>query len=140
MRTKTIIGRNEKVSFPELGIENIEAKIDTGAYSTAIHTHKIWVEEIDEKETLFFELFDPVHENYRDLIIKTTNFFRKKVRSSNGRIEKRFIIRTPMTLGGKKRQTHLSLTNREKMKYPILVGRKFLSKGFLVDVSLSNLT
>ncbi|MCB0803275.1 MAG: ATP-dependent zinc protease [Flavobacteriales bacterium] len=51
-RDKTIVGRVEKVDFPELGILDIEAKIDTGAYSTAIHSHRIWVEEKDGVEYL----------------------------------------------------------------------------------------
>ncbi len=134
-KDKILIGRNEIVDFPDLGLMGIKAKIDTGAYSTAIHTHKIWTEIIDEKEVLFFKLFDPIHENYRRITIKTYKFFQKNVKSSNGKIEKRYVIKTPMVLGGKKRLTDLSLTNRGKMKFPVLVGRKFLSKGFLVDVS-----
>lgn len=132
---KTIIGRTEKVDFPDLGLEGIEAKIDTGAYSTAIHSHKIWVEEIDKKKTLNFELFDPVHKYYRKTTIRTANFHQKSVRSSNGKVEQRYIIKTAMVLGGKKRITDLSLTNRRQMRYPVLVGRKFLKRGFLVDVS-----
>lgn len=133
--TKIVIGRSEKVDFPELGLTEIDSKIDTGAYSTAIHTHKIWTEEIDGKTFLNFELLDPQKEKYRKLTIRTANFYQKNVRSSNGRIEKRYMIKTKMVLGGQKRTTDLSLTNRGKMRFPVLVGRKFLKKGYLVDVS-----
>lgn len=135
---KIIVGRVEIVSFPDLGIESIPAKIDTGAYSTAIHAHKIWTEVIDGKEILNFELLDPDSDHYRKVTIQTSNFYRKKVKSSNGKMEKRFMIKTKLILCGKKRITDLSLTNREKMKYPVLVGRKVLKKGFLVDVSVFN--
>jgi hypothetical protein len=138
-KEKRIIGRSELVDFPDFGISGIDAKIDTGAYSTAIHTHKVWTEVIDDKEILHFELLDPEQEHYRKLTIQTSNFYQKKVRSSNGRLEKRYMIKTTMVLGGKKRITDLTLTNRGQMRYPVLVGRKVLKKGFLVDVSKSNL-
>ena len=137
-KEKIVIGRNEIISFPDLGIEGIVAKIDTGAYSTAIHTHKFWTEDKAGVSTLFFQLLDPSKKGFLNRIYSTTNFYQKKVRSSNGRIETRYIIKTLLILGGKKRVTHLSLTNREKMKFPVLVGRKVLAKGFLVDVTQSN--
>jgi hypothetical protein len=139
-KEKIIIGRNEIVSFPDLGIEGIAAKIDTGAYSTAIHAHKFWTTVEDEVETLYFQLLDPTRQNFLNRIYKTQSFYRKKVRSSNGRLEERFIIKTPLLLGGKIRTTYLGLTNRSKMKYSVLVGRKVLANGFIVDVSKSNLT
>lgn len=136
---KTIVGRKEIVDFPDLGLMGIDAKIDTGAYSTAIHTHKFWLEEEDGKEVLKFELLDPDKPQYRKIIIRTSNFYRKNVRSSNGRIEKRFIIKTTLVLGGKKRKADVGLTNRHKMRYPVLIGRKVLKNGFLVDVSKTNI-
>ena len=135
---KTIVGRKELVDFPELGIKGIEAKIDTGAYSTAIHAHKIWTDKIDGEEVLNFELLDPKNPMYRKTTIRTGNYYQKKVRSSNGRLEKRYIIKTQMVLGGRKRKTSVSLTDRGKMRYPVLVGRKVLKNGFLVDVSKTN--
>ena len=139
-KAKTTLGRTEIVTFPDLGIENISAKIDTGAYSTAIHAHKFWTETREGVEELYFQLLDPSKEEFVNRIYKTANFYRKKVRSSNGRMEERFILKTKIRLGGKLRTTHLSLTNREKMRYPVLVGRKVLAKGYLVDVSLQNST
>ena len=137
-KIKTLVGRSEIVSFPLLGIEAINAKIDTGAYSTAIHAPKIWVENSESGEVLYFQLLDKNFEQGHR-ICKTTSFYQKKVRSSNGRLEKRYIIKTPIIIGGKKRVTHLSLTNRGKMRFPVLVGRRVLRKGFIVDVSEKNL-
>lgn len=137
-KAKTIVGRKECVDFPDLDLYSIEAKVDTGAYSTALHAHKIWTEMIDGKEILHFELLDPGDPAYVDVTLSTSQFFRKNVRSSNGRIEKRFIIKTTMVLGGRRRKTQVSLTNRGKMKYPVLVGRRVLRNGFLVDVSKVN--
>lgn len=136
-KAKTIVGRKESVDFPELGLKGIEAKIDTGAYSTALHAHKIWKEEVNGKQVLHFELLDPGNPQYKNMVLTTEKFYRKNVRSSNGRIEKRYIIKTTLVLGGKRRKTDVSLTNREKMRFPVLIGRKVLKNGFLVDVSKS---
>ena len=135
-KVKTIIGRTEMVSFPELGIESIEAKIDTGAYSSAIHAPKIWIEKEQNQEVLYFQLLNKNSTETSINIFKTKSFYQKKVRSSNGRLEKRYIIKTKLILGGKIRITHLSLTNREKMNFPVLIGRRVLSNRFLVDVSI----
>ena len=137
MKNKTLVGRTEIVSFPELGIDVIPAKIDTGAYSTALHASKIWIEIEDEKEVLHFELPRLKGEPMR--CCKSKSFYQKKVRSSNGRLEKRYIIKTKMILGGIERITHVGLTNRDKMRFPVLVGRRILRQGFLVDVSKSNI-
>lgn len=139
-KVKITLGRTEIVTFPDLGIENIVAKIDTGAYSTAIHAHKFWTEVREGVEELYFQLLDPSKEEFVNRIYKTARFYRKKVRSSNGRMEERYILKTKIKLGGKLKTTHLSLTNREKMKYPVLVGRKVLANGYLVDVSKKNIT
>ena len=119
--SKTIIGRTEFIDFPELGLNGIEAKIDTGAYSTALHAHKFWSEEINGIEVLHFELLDPGQEQYNNVLFQTSNFYIKNVRSSNGRLEKRFIFKTWIVIGGRKRRVNVSLTNREKMRYPVLV-------------------
>lgn len=59
---KRIIGRREKVSFPNLGLTDIDAKIDTGAYRSAIHCHNIRT----DNNTVRFNLLDPLHEDYNE--------------------------------------------------------------------------
>ena len=56
------------------------------------------------------------------------------VRSSNGIVEKRFVISTKVVIFGRSFDTEFTLRDREKMNYPILLGREFLRQGFLVDV------
>lgn len=60
----------------------------------------------------------------------------KKVKSSNGKSEDRIFVETVIELFGKKYKAELSLTDRKDMKYPMLIGRKYLQGRFLVDVSL----
>jgi len=61
----------------------------------------------------------------------------RHVRSSNGLIQERIFIKTTLELFGHRYETELSLTDRASMKYPMLIGRKFLENRFVVDVSLT---
>lgn len=138
---KITIGRYEKVSFPQFDLKDIDAKIDTGAASTSIHAHKIWTEkDMDGNEILKFQLFDPKHPRYDGTIHSCNSFHQKTIRSSNGKKEKRYVLKTITVLGNKRRKTDINLTNRKKMKFPVLVGRRLLRNGFLIDVSKKYLT
>ena len=131
MKPKITIGRREKVSFPDLCIIDIEAKVDTGAYTSALHCHDIKV----ENDILHFKLLDPSHPDYSKKTQVFAIFFEKEIKNSFGGSEKRFIIKTRMKIGTKIIKTSISLTDRANMRYPVLIGRKLLKKRFVVDVA-----
>ena len=97
MKEKKVIGRKDKGDFPKLDIENIDLKIDTGAYTSAIHCHKIKVKEIEGQQILFFTLLDPSHPQYEGKEFSTDKWREKRVKSSNGNSEKRFVIKTSIS-------------------------------------------
>ncbi len=130
------IGRKEKIDLPNLGILGLTAKIDTGAYTSALHCHHILEEEMPDGSTrLRLELLDPYHPNYNNKVLVIKNFKKKKVRSSNGKTQTRYLVNLTVKFGESNFKTNFTLTNRSKMKYPILLGRKFLRNKFIVDVS-----
>ena len=94
------IGRIDKADFPELSLKDIAIKIDTGAYTSSIHSHDIC--EVkgtnDEEKTLEFEILDPDHNQYHRKTFRTKNYKVKSVKSSNGEVEKRFFIKTNIIL------------------------------------------
>jgi hypothetical protein len=134
------IGRREFVHLPELGLENIEAKIDTGAYRSALHCHHIAIEVEDNKKYLSFVVLDHQHHAYTGYKLRHEHFTKKKIKNSSGDMEERYIIKTKIKLGTKIVNTTISLTDRADMKYPILLGRKFLKGKFIVDVSKHNVS
>lgn len=134
------IGRTDKIDLPELGLENIECKIDTGAYGNALHCHHIKVVDKDGERQLSFRVLDPSHPEYADKVYYCKEFNNKVVKSSSGIPEERYTIKTKMIIFGKKRLVSFSLTDRGSMKYPILIGRKFLTKRFIVDVQQKDLS
>jgi hypothetical protein len=130
-----LIGRRERISFPELSLFGIEAKIDTGAYTTAIHCHDIILKEINGKDVLCFKLLDPEHPEYADKELRFENYKLKTFKNSFGEQESRYVVQTLIKLGNRKIRGAVSLTSRAGMRYPVLLGRKILKGRFHVDVS-----
>lgn len=133
-----IIGRLDKADFPKLDLENIEVKIDTGAYTSAIHCHNIREEATTNGTYLCFNLLDPSHPEYNEKEIRLKKYDKTTVKSSTGHTEDRFVIKTKIILFGKTYSVSLTLSDRKDMKYPILIGRKLLLNKFVVDVSRVN--
>jgi hypothetical protein len=131
-----VIGYIETVDLPELGLFGLDAKIDTGADSSSIHCDEI----IIEGDVVTFLLHDEVHTAYHGKKITLPIEKRSRVKSSNGKSEERIFIKIPIKLGCKTYDAEISLSNRENMKYPMLVGRRFMSHRYLVDVSHKYIT
>jgi len=140
LKKKITIGRKDKANFPEFGLKNLDIKVDTGAYTSSIHCHKIEKQEKNGKVYLVFTLLDPSHPQYKDQEISMEKYKEKSIKSSFGSLEKRFIIETEILLFGQKHKIDLSLSERGEMKFPILIGRRFLKGKFIVDTSKSNLS
>ncbi|MFT6866551.1 MAG: hypothetical protein ACJA08_001382 [Cyclobacteriaceae bacterium] len=130
----------DRIDFPKFDLWNLPVKIDTGAYGCALHCHHAEVIDDAGKPTLRYKILDPKHADYRDSYYYTTDFTFKKVRSSVGIAEKRFAIKSDITVFGKNYKVTFTLVNRRKMRYPILIGRKFLSNKFLVNVALKDMS
>jgi hypothetical protein len=139
-RKRIIIGRKDIADFEKLDLYGIEVKIDSGAYTSSFHCHKI--EQITKNgvEAVRCSFLDPEHEQYHEKEFCFENFKVRNVKSSNGMVEKRFSIFTEITIFQKKLPIELTLTERPDMKNPVLLGRKFLSKRFLIDTSKKNLS
>ncbi|GAC1391217.1 MAG: ATP-dependent zinc protease [Candidatus Saccharimonadales bacterium] len=127
-----IIGTFEKVNFPAFGEAGyVTAKIDTGAYSGALHCTKISEVDGEQGKVLRFSPFD-----HPEVIIIAEEFIVKHVKSSNGHRDKRYFIDTEIIIQGHKYPIILSLADRSEMRSSVLIGRRFLRKNnFLVDVS-----
>ena len=131
---RAVLAVFETVSFPDFGMKNVKAKIDTGAYTGALHCTKIHESITNGVKELHFSPFDQPKTQ-----VKTTDFKQRTVTSSNGQEEKRYFITTQIVIKGQMYPITLSLANRSAMKWSVLVGRKFLrANNFLVDVNASN--
>ncbi|MBA2279445.1 ATP-dependent zinc protease [Candidatus Saccharibacteria bacterium] len=129
-----IIGRAELVSFPELGIEAVHARIDTGAQTSAI-----WVSRAEVVNgRLEVVLFGSSHPSYTGEVLYFDEFNHGMVASSNGHAEPRYKVRMLIGIAGKTIRARLTLADRSTQVYPVLVGRNVLRGRFIVDVKLGN--
>jgi len=131
---KEIIGRTDKVDFPLLNLQDIDAKVDTGAYTSSIHCKEI--KEVGQM--LECRFLDSTHPEYNGNKFTFRNYDITAVKSSNGKVEIRYAIRTKITLFNETQLITFTLSSRDDMRFPVLIGRKFLSGKFLVDPQLED--
>ncbi|MEM0999121.1 MAG: RimK/LysX family protein [Bacteroidota bacterium] len=139
-KTLRLIGRRDRIDIPELELIAVEAKVDTGAYTSALHVQKIRAFKRDGVTWVRFRLRHPSNPLYSDKVHEFPVVDEKTVRNSFGKIEERYTIRTPIRLFGKSYKVEFSLTNRAKLECPVLLGRKVLYRRFVVDVSQKDLS
>lgn len=135
-----VIGSTDCVDFPEFKLEDIPCKIDTGAAISALHCHDVQLREVDGETQITFQLLDPAHEAYRNETFHTANFKERVIKNSFGQSEVRYSIRTRVKLFNRTIKAEFTLSDREQMRYPVLLGKRLLKNKFLVDVSLNNLS
>jgi glutathione synthase/RimK-type ligase-like ATP-grasp enzyme len=129
-RQPAVLGSLVKVAIPSLGVPGVLAKVDTGAFSGALHCSDI--REVDG--TLYFTpLGDPA------LATSTRLYQKRKVRSASGHAAKRYLVPVRLKIHGKAYDTLIGLSERSRMKREMLIGRRFLlDHNIMVDVTLSH--
>jgi len=132
------IGWREWVALPDLQVPGIKAKVDTGARTSALHTAEYeCFEDQDGQWQVRFQLH-PI-KNRSDCVIETQASVQafREVKDSGGHVEKRPFIETQVQLGEFEWPIQISLTNREQMKFRMLLGRTAIKRRFAVDAGRS---
>lgn len=130
---KFIIGCEEWCALPELGIPLIKAKVDSGAKISSIHAFNIRKCTEANKEYIMFDIH-PIQGNRAIIISCKAKFIGyKSIKSSNGAIEKRLTITTPIKIGEYVWNIEITLANRDSMGYRMLIGREAMKEKILVD-------
>ena len=136
-----IIGRKDRADFPMFEMFNVPVKIDSGAYSSSIHCSSVSEIKKNEHESFLEVVFlDESYAGFNSGKKIFTSYKKKKVKSSTGDEQERFFVKIPIVLFGEIIETDFSLTTRNGLKSPVLIGRKLLNKKFLIDTSKTNLS
>lgn len=132
---KIIIGRLESIALPELAIENLQVRVDTGAKTSSLHVDNIKKSIINGIHSVTFDIHPDVHNVETILQCTAPISDMRKVKSSNGTAEQRYVIQTPVVLGKEEWSIEITLTDRSDMNYLMLFGREAIGSRFLVDPS-----
>ena len=130
-KVKTVIGWCELVDVPSLRLVGVHGKMDSGARTSSIHATHVKPFEKDGQQWVKFRFRawagDTAHEFEAPVLEQ------RRIRSSNGHMQQRYVIAAELCLGEYCWQGQLTLADRGSMAFPMLIGRRSLKRGFLVD-------
>jgi|SRR5210317_1858634 hypothetical protein len=137
MKNGNILGATADISLPNLGIKKLQARVDTGAASCALHASSITIIEDEEgvEQKLEVILFDTDSELYTGEVLEFEDFVIRNVRNSFGKKMARPMIKTTVIINKQSYEILIGFSNRSKLTYDMLIGRNLLEKGFVVDVT-----
>ena len=131
VKPKPTIGWREWVALPDLAVDWVKAKVDTGARSSTLHA---WDIEIDEGAGRVRFTVHPLQDDDAIIVAASAPLLeQREVRSSNGEVEIRPVISTVALVGGSSHAIELTLSNRDEMGFRMLLGRSAIRRRFLVD-------
>ncbi|MCF6442488.1 RimK/LysX family protein [Pseudoalteromonas luteoviolacea] len=135
MKDKMIIGHIEAINLPEFGISSLPVRVDTGAQTSSLHVDNIKQVSVQGKPGVEFDIHPEMHNVDKVIRCSAPLHDVRKVKSSNGMSEQRYVIKTRAQMGGFEWDIEVTLTNRADMTYLMLLGRQALSGLFYVEVS-----
>lgn len=128
----SVIGLHEWIGLPELGIDRVRAKVDSGAKTSALHASDIVTFHRDGETWVHFKAHIGTRRHPRDVACEARLISFRQVRSSNGQLQERHVIRTDLVLGDQRWPADFTLTCRESMRYRVLLGCSAMLDGQLV--------
>lgn len=135
----TVAGWREWASLPDIGVDWIKAKLDTGARTSAIHAFDLEEVDVDGTAHVRFSIH-PWQDSDDDIVQAVLPVHdRREVRSSSGHVETRYVVRMDISICSHRIQSEMTLSRRDEMGFRMLIGREALRQGLLVDPGRSYL-
>lgn len=130
-RGKKIIGTTEFIEFPDINLSDLEAKVDSGAVSSSLHCETVSA----KSGKVTFIALDPDYFQYSGDEITLPIHDTIQVQSSNGGMEKRYMVKLKVVINDTEIETYFTLTDRKDMEFPVLIGKDAVSGNFVIDPS-----
>jgi hypothetical protein len=131
MKQKILVGAREVIDLPELGLFGVVTRIDTGAKTSSLHVDHMFENKVTNM--LDFEFHPDSHDISKTTKCSAKILDKKRIKSSNGSKERRYIIGTLAVMGDLEWTVRLSLTDRSSMDHLMLLGRQAMKGHMLVD-------
>jgi len=135
--SELILGWEEWLSLPGLGIPAVKAKVDTGAKTSSLHAFAIEPFGRDDRSFVRFGIHPVPDRPEIEIFCSAPIVDRREITSSNGEVELRYIIETKVKIGDSEWPIEISLANRENMQYRMLLGRTAIEEQMIVDPNQS---
>ncbi|MCZ2720929.1 ATP-dependent zinc protease [Marinomonas sp. 15G1-11] len=135
MSEKLIVGSLETCALPDLGITDLQVRVDTGAKTSSLHVDNVKKFTKEGKTWVKFDIHPDVYNVDTVTHCESALHDIRSIKSSNGNSEKRFVIKTQLTMGNRSWSIEVTLTNRADMTYLMLLGREGMKDHILVDPS-----
>ncbi len=129
----SVIGWREMLTLPDLNVERVKAKIDTGARTSALHAFNCQEFQQDGKTMIRFEIHPLQRNNKHSILAESELLEYRRVTNSGGHPQIRPVILTTIQLGKHQWQAELTLTNRDVMGFRMLLGRQAVRGLFSID-------
>lgn len=139
-RVELVVGWREWLRLPELGVNLIKAKVDTGARTSALHAENVRVVHRGERSLVHFTIHPRQRSKRLAIEAVATLIGERRVKSSSGSLELRPVIVTRVNVGGVEWPIEITLTQRDVMGFRMLLGRQALRRHAIVDPGRSYVT
>ncbi len=138
-RSLVLLGWREWVALPELGLDRIKAKVDTGARSSTLHALSIERFRHRGTDRVRFRVHPLQRSRAEQVMCEARLTDRRQVTDSGGHAELRYVIETTVLVGAQHRIIEVTLTDRNAMRFRMLLGRTALAGTYAVDARRSYL-
>lgn len=133
LESSMIIGACEWVALPSLGVPRLRARVDTGAKTCALHATDIATFIREDGQWVQFIAHTGFPDATHQVLCEARLVGIRQVRNTGGELEERYTIRTPIVIGHARWEVDITLSNREKMRYRMLLGRNAMKQHALVN-------
>lgn len=137
--TLITVGWREWLALPELGLPPVKAKVDTGAKTSCLHAFSVEPFTKDDKTWVRFGMHPNQNDTISETFCEAEVSDQRMVTDSGGHQENRYVITTPLLIAGRQWPIEITLTNRDTMRFRMLLGRTAMEERVIVNPSASYL-
>ena len=133
MSDKIILGVLEVCDLPEFNIHNLHVRVDSGAATSSLHVDNIEEFEYNNEQWVKFDIHPDIHDVSKIVRKEAKIIDTRRIKSSNGTIQKRHVIETLFSIAETQWPIHISITDRSSMSYLMLLGRQAMAGKIIID-------